>query len=92
MVGSRRTPELVIILQVSFGTAHVGANCSGSTVFATTLVTPAVSSAGAVDVVANAFGTSSPVSPLDRFNYDEFPELVTFQLPSAFFAIRKRYS
>src|SRR5262249_18985044 len=68
------------------GTAQTSALCLGSTVSATSscsVVTPAVGSAGLVDVVAHAFGTSSPISPADQFTYDEFPALTKFQVLDA---------
>jgi hypothetical protein len=72
-------------LLVSFGSVQTGALCLGSTVYSTTscsVVTPQAANSGSVDVVAKAFGVSSPISPADLFTYDEFPALIEFDPPA----------
>jgi hypothetical protein len=77
-------------LAVAFGDAQTSAMCLGSDVLATTscsTVTPPVNTAGPVQVVATAYGASSPTSPASVFTYDRYPSLTKFQLPDAFFGI-----
>ena len=69
-------------MAVWFGSVQTGAECMGSTAFATNsclATTPAAANAGTVDVVARAFGLNSPVGPADQFIYDELPQLDKFQ-------------
>lgn len=72
-------------MNVSFGTAQTGVLCMGNIQFATSscmgTTPPSTSGPGAVDVVAHAFGTDSPISPGDSFIYDQFPTLINFYPP-----------
>jgi len=77
-------------LSVFFGPVPAGALCLGSTLYATTsceVDSPAAGTAGAVDVVAHAFGASSSTSAADVFTYDEYPALVNLRLPDPFFGV-----
>jgi hypothetical protein len=71
-------------LPLAFGSVRTSALCLGSSVEATTscmVTTPPAASAGAVQVIGTAYGTTTPATPATVFTFDEFPAIVAFSLP-----------